>query len=68
MDLEEDAHMVIDLSLKTSTENHKEFNAEPLVIFIDMEKDFNKVNRNKVSEMLVACDIIDKTIYYIHDI
>jgi sorting nexin-29 len=65
---EVDDHAVtVFFSLKILIEKHREFNVETHLAFIDLEKAFDKVNRNKLLDILIADDIPDQIISAIYN-
>jgi hypothetical protein len=55
-------------SLKLITEKHREFNIETHLAFIDFKKAFDKLNRNKLMEILKADNIPNQLIAAIYNI
>jgi hypothetical protein len=55
-------------SVKILIQKHREFNVETHLAFIDLEKAFDKVNRNKRLDILIADDIPDQIIGTIYNI
>jgi hypothetical protein len=55
-------------SLKILIEKRRELNVETHLVFIDLEKAFDKVNRNKLLDILIADDIPDQIISAIYNI
>jgi TusA-related sulfurtransferase len=54
--------------LKIITEKHRVFNTETHFEFIDYKKAFDKVNRNKLIEILTEDNIPNKLITAIYEI